>query len=208
MIKQKELEDLCTLIDFYYKHYIEKLSQLSRIYGVENFEMSKRYRGVFRLFKTTRQIWCELLEFARKYDFDNDCTEWNIFDSGTNTIKIVSRHDDKRFDSAFHSYILPEPEEHEFLPNLRYPDNDLWICWQAMKINGGEKYSYRNIWTAEETYKFLTEKMIPKIIYESENQHKLIRQNFKKFLSKFDINRYISGQHPTLPFSPTRFTRG
>jgi hypothetical protein len=193
LIKQKELKELCDLIDFYHEHYSRRLSLLKTIYGVDDFEMSSRSRGVFRLFKTTRQIWGELLEFARRYDYDNDSTEWNIFDRGKNTISIVSRHDDNRFDSAYHSYILPEPEEYEFIPDLTYPDNNLWICWQAMGINDRKEYDFKNLWNAEDTYKFLTKKLIPKVIYDLEYRNKLFKPNFQKFLSTFNPNKYIGG---------------
>lgn len=192
LIPPQELKDLCSLIDFYYEHYMKKITQLKSAYGINKFKMSSNHSGVYKLFKTTRLLWGDMLDFANKYDYDRGNTGWNIFDRGDNTIKIVSRPDDKRFSSIFHSYILPEPKEYDFLPNVRNPDNEVWICWKPMRIGYNEKFGFKDTWTAEETYNFLIKELIPKVIYDIENGKKIFKPKFKKFLSGFQIDNYIS----------------
>lgn len=192
LISPEELNDLCNLIDFYHKFYVQKISSLKDYYGVSKFIMSTRTRGVYRLFKITRMLWAEMLDFALRYDFDSGKTEWNMFYRGDNTIKIVSRSDDERFCSIFHSYILPEPQDYDFLPNVLSPDYEVLVCWKPLRLGYKEKFGFKNTWTADDTYRFLTEQMIPRVIFELDNKNKIFKPSYSKFLSKYKITNYIS----------------
>lgn len=185
-VSANELKDVCELIDFYHEYYNQKMEHLKEKYGVNNFEMSPRTRGVYRLFKITISLWKKLLIFASKYDFELDNTEWNIFDRRNNIINVVSKEGDERFESSYHSHILSEPIEYDLNPT-----DQIWICWQPNSINQKQKFGFENIWTAKDTYDFLTEKVIPQVVYEAKNQNKLIKTNYNKFLSEFQIEDYI-----------------
>ncbi len=195
LILSHELKDLCQLIDFYYEHYIRKISKLKVMYGLNNFEISAKNSGIYRLFKITIGLWSDLLDFAHKYDLNSDQTEWNLFKKENYAIKILSRSNDKRFNTIFHSYILAELVDltefldSDLLSHFKSTD-EIWVCWKLLKRDNSP-FNFKNTWTAEDTYHFLIEKMIPKVVFDIDNQYRTSKQQFSAFLSEFEINDYI-----------------
>ena len=93
---------------------------------------------------------------------------------------------------------LPEQVEQNDFCDFKYADDEMWIVWNKMKPNegGGSFTSYyiRDRWNAEMAYNWLTKEFIPYLIwhYEISKTDKYLKFGiYKKFKSKFEIDKYI-----------------
>lgn len=194
-LKKEDTLQLCRLIDEIYPKYLNKLRELDKFHGIRNFTLSKE--GKVRLLKVSRTLYKMILDFGSNHEYLSGNSEWHIFNSSSYNIMAMNR-DFRNSHSDFHTILYPASAESILGP--LYDSNEVWIEWpldnhELMK----EKYEYSEIgyWNATIIYKWLTESVIPKVIYEhtKRNTKKSILAktvSYQDFANDFKIDNYVA----------------
>jgi len=194
LLTYTELSELCEILDSYGESFLKWKNELCRRYEVFDLEKSGIYPGAFRLFKVKRQLWYEMITFARRFEYRDGKTPWHIFDADRGSIRVTSRDEDSRFTSSFHAWIRAEQVETVWEANLVYPDEDVWIVWHPSQLAATDNYSFEARWSAKITKNFLITDMIPYVVYELEHRNKknkLFKNSFTKFRESFQVEHYV-----------------
>lgn len=189
-----ELSELCEILDSYGESFLKWKDELCKKYEVLDLEESGIEPGAFRLFKVKRQLWYEMIAFARRFKYKEGKTSWHMFDADRGSIRVTSRDEDSRFISNFHAWIRAEQVETMWEANLVYPDEDVWIVWYPSHLVATDKYCFESRWSAKITKNFLVTEMIPYVIYELEHRNKrnkLFKKSFTKFRESFQVEHYV-----------------
>jgi hypothetical protein len=166
-------------------------------YGGENFEYSRPVDG-YRLGKINRNLWRLMMKFAKKFDFDKGNSKWHMLDARNNAFMVTTNKTCQKYNSGFHTMLVPEQITDHFYQDFRYPDNDMWIVWRKKEPhvrNGAKSYSVKDKWNASVTFDWLTKEYIPYLVwyYETKKKVKFLRYrySFDRFKNEFDVSSYI-----------------
>ena len=186
-----EVNQLLNIIDDFYELYIEAIKDIYKVFNWDSFPKRNIHRNELVLCKISKNIWFEIREFCRKFDFQNGNTEWHIFDATGSMIKILDKET-----LNFKAFIFPMIEESIY--NIYSREDDISIIWTDeyfwdRKIQYFEENEY---WSPMVTYKWLVENLIPKVIYEIEikGTNKLFTRgkSFESFRMEFNPGKYAS----------------
>lgn len=195
-LKKDDTLQLCRLIDEIYPKYLNKLRELDKFHGIRNFTLSKE--GKVRLLKVSRTLYKMILDFGSDHDYLSGNSEWHIFNSSLYNIMAMNRVLGNRH-SDFHTILYPATAEHILGP--LYDSNEVWIEWPLDNRElVREKYEYSEVgyWNATMIYKWLTESVIPKVVYENikkrNNKKSLLAKtvSFQDFIYDFNVDNYVA----------------
>ena len=198
-----ELQQLCEVVDLLAPRFLDALLKRERADGTLRFAPDVLRNA--RLLRVKRALWREIQEFARPRDFANGQSRWHIFDvGGWGHIKIVRRRG--RDVLPFDTYVYSCSPEREFSgPNVE-PEDEVYLCWDESESRTG-KWNGLGVraWTAEQTFHWLTEKLIPEVLRHAKRRHKL--PQFEMWRGKNDPPRYFSDtfveDHTLFEFEPS-----
>lgn len=203
VLLKDELIELCDIIDDLSSHYLSALIKIEKKLETYQFEKSRYMEKGYNLIKINRSLWRMIIEFVNEHDYEKGNTQWHIFDaSGNGMIKVFSKESNERYDKGYHVILYPEPIERIYFSSYKYPDEEISIIWKPMmdfqRDEEIENFNIRRFWNAEVTYKWLTNELIPYVLYYFSQSRKKKRLfiskknlSYDKFMEEFDINRYI-----------------
>lgn len=195
----KIIVDFSDILDSLFEIYCERIKSFEEALKARLFQPSKRYYDGYKLIKIKRGLWYLIHEFAKSYGFRDGNTEWHIFGYDDSSLRVNF----KNIEFIWSGNIIISPESDDSYINFKSIDDEVVLVWNTLPY---EKYERKNIESKilnlEDTYKWLTEKLIPKIVYEYENSlikpkwyDKFLKINrkidYQVFISEFDISRYV-----------------
>ncbi|MGG1661443.1 hypothetical protein [Brevibacillus sp. NRS-1366] len=200
-LKSIEVEQLCEIIDDFAKNYLKQLMIIQEKLKPEIFRPSEAVNNGQRLLGVSVELWEEMMAFCSEFDYESGNSEWNIFDSNGNQIKVFSKTNHSFYEPGYHAFLIPEQEGSAFQVRKGY--GMVWIVWTDIFFSNTEKnleeYSPKKKWGPEEAYNWLTKEFIPYLIYykshiKSSQKSFLIRRinpSFDNFKASFDLNTVI-----------------
>ncbi|MGK4118239.1 HNH endonuclease signature motif containing protein [Lysinibacillus capsici] len=157
----EEVKDLCVVIDKFIIDYINALKELEGVLECEEFTPHFQNESKYNLIKVNMDLWLKILEFSRKYDYEAGDSDWNIFDSsGNNTLKVYIKNNNEKYNEGYKCVI------HSFIgdPYSWTSSNYVWLLWYDVSFK--KDYGLRDYWTVKQTYNWLLEDLLPKVIQE------------------------------------------
>ncbi|MFJ7915431.1 MULTISPECIES: HNH endonuclease [unclassified Lysinibacillus] len=160
-LSHEEVKDLCIVIDKFIIDYIDALKELEEILECEEFTPHHQNESKYNLIKVNMNLWLKILEFSRKYDYEAGDSDWHIFDSsGNNMLKVYIKNENEKYNEGYKCII------HSFIedPYSWAPSNYVWLLWYDVSFK--KDYGLRDYWTVKQTYNWLLEDLLPKVIQE------------------------------------------
>lgn len=196
ILNREETLELCTIVDDFTSEYMESLMEVEEKLGTIRFKRSRK--GAYKLIKINTELWKMILRFMSKNDAYNTSGEWSIFDPNEYMIKVYSQNH-KRYQNGYHSIINLERDYDDIFDKYSIPNNDIWLVWKphfkVHSLSELKNINESNNWNAKIAFKWLTEELIPKVIYEntvSSNIFGKPKLAYNDFLETFNIYSYIS----------------
>lgn len=198
-IPTKVLVDFSDILDSLFDIYCERIKSFEETLQARLFQPSKKYCDGYKLVKIKRGLWYLIHEFAKNYGYKDDDTEWHIFGYDNHSLRVNFK--DREF--IWSGNIIISPELDNSYVNFKSIDDEVVLVWTTLPY---EKYKRKNIeskiFNLEDSYKWLIEKLIPKIMYEYENSlikpiwydnfFKINRKiEYRIFVEEFNISKYI-----------------
>lgn len=138
--------------------YLENISDFEAKYEIySRFPMNNNYE--FKLATVDKNIWIEMLKFANDFDWDNDKSEWNIFQRNDYYMHVFSPC------ISYNNKL--DPCEHAILYGINKEDfysNDIEIYLKVKNIiyNSKEnKIDVRKTWSVDMTYNWFKNEFFP-----------------------------------------------
>lgn len=199
-LPEAEVEQLCKIVDAFSMHYLSVLRKIEAVMGTYYFEKSRSSR--YKLLKINRSLWRDIIKFTREFDYEAGISEWHMFDANSSYLKVLTAERDKRYDPGYHVFLYPEQEGDSYDRQLQFPDDELWITWEPQHIwnfrDELSDVSKQRAWNALISYEWLTQELIPNVIYARSRKgisttikRWLGLDSFEEFLKKFDIEHYV-----------------
>lgn len=196
ILSTEETYELCTIIDDFTEEYMESLIEVEEKLGTMNFKKSRN--GAYKLIKINTELWKMIVQFMKKNDAYNASGEWSIFEPNEYMIKVYSQNH-KRYRNGYHAIINLERSYDDIFDNYSIPNNEIWLVWKPhfkmYSLNEVQNINVRNNWNAQITFKWLTEELIPMVIYEntvSSNIFGKPKIPYCDFLETFNVYSYVS----------------
>lgn len=106
------------------------------------------------------------MRFAQRHDAFAGNSEWHIFDSNPNYLKVYCQGNDGRKD--YRLFLYPQQVERDWL-TLKNPDHDVWLRWdpENLAFTSSElhdKLKAGHVWDAEYAYKWLVASLLPRVL--------------------------------------------
>lgn len=112
-VEEETVIQLVEIIDDFYTVYMERYSEIFFKFSWDKFKRMNKLKHELKLCEITKSLWFDIMSFYEKYDYNRGNSEWHIFDSTGNMIKIY----DKKI-ADFRAFILPRIEEPIFLSTV------------------------------------------------------------------------------------------
>ena len=198
-VPPKTIIDLSDIFDDLFEIYTSRINEFENKLKVKSFPISKQYSNGFKLIKIKRGLWYHIHKFAEEYAFRDGNTEWNIF--GYDNYNLRVNFKDKDF--IWSGNIIIAPEVDSSYVDYKSYDDELVLVWNSLPNEKYERTDIDNIiLNAEETHKWLINKLIPQVLYNIEKKNikltkfeQLFRIKktlcFEQFISSYQSSKYI-----------------
>ncbi|MED3054936.1 HNH endonuclease [Bacillus thuringiensis] len=190
-LSYEEVLNLCTVIDKFIDEYIKAIRELEETIDCKEFIPNHYDSAKYHLIKVNMNLWKEILKFSREYDYEKGSSEWHIFDaSGNNMLKVYIKVDNENYNRGHKCIIHSFIEDHYSWT----PSDYVWLLWNDLSFS--EEYGGKDYWTVKQTYNWLTNKLLPKIIQENSSvKTRRFFQKKKQRNTNINIsNYYVDGE--------------
>ena len=206
-LELETLKVLIEIVDDFANVYLDYLLEINAHTASHLFQPANHNNG-FRLFKIEKWLWDLLISFSLHFDYDRGTSAWHIFNSNYAALHIYNPIGTERFNSGDHVSVYSERVDDE----LYDASNKAWIVWvPGFSFNeydsGYSNFSGGEFWDASFTYDWLTQELIPHVLYYDSLREERLLNSFKlklssiqkinqflykNFLKKFNLRNYIS----------------
>lgn len=166
-VTEKEVEQLCQVIDEFSNDLLDAIGDLEKAMGTEQFMPSLRYKDGYRLVRIDRKLWGKALDFANSNSVEGINSQGQMFDWCDGLLKVYTETGNHNMDTGYHAIIYPEEAEY-LSPNHRTANDFVWLVWRPMTSDIGfdvfEDFSYKKKWNASITYGWLIHEFLPNVI--------------------------------------------
>jgi hypothetical protein len=195
-LSSEDIYTFCQVIDSYAEKYIEFISNIEDILMTHRFPISKRQNN-YKLITLTNVQWRQLVNFAFKHDVDRGNSQWHIFDGNGFYIKVYTNKKHDKYNVGYHAFFNSEFDE-DIVLYSELAAKDKIITWEFVEdLNnrGVDCICERENWNAEIAYRWLTEKLMPKVLAKKNRLSFLKKKSndidgvFRN--SKFEFIKYL-----------------
>ncbi|WP_232243111.1 RNA-binding domain-containing protein [Paenibacillus sp. GSMTC-2017] len=201
-LNEIEVAQLCDIIDDFSEKYLEGLRKIELHFGTFPYEKSLAFEAGIPILKIKRSFYKEIMEFVQEHDYEKGDTSWHIFDANPTMIKLYSKKSDERYDAGHHVILYPKQVQNESYSSFKTFDEEVAIVWEPFHDFGNKKslmnFNDRYLWSAEKSYEWFTNELIPYVIYYNEMKKRkplfntFKRNTFEDFRQTLKIKDYFN----------------
>jgi len=141
----------CSALSAFQKCYHQCLNEVNDTLGVLGFEKLEG-RNEYQLGEIDKSVWAKLIQLTKKYDLDENRSDFEEFNATGNSIIMYDRSIRKGYNIKM--WLVPTVN--------KYDDGKIGIAWRAPGGHNNMKLLSGEIFTASQSFKFLNEVLIPK----------------------------------------------
>lgn len=150
-LELEELNNLIRAIDIFMENYIEAMKDIENEIESNKFYPVPNELNNYKLICIPSSFFERIMLFIQKHDYEKGDSNWHIFDTQGSMIKVYDKNE-----GEYRCFIYPIADNNDGYS--WYNSNDkVWLVWDYMSISG------ETLWSVQKTYKWLVEKLIPKV---------------------------------------------
>lgn len=195
ILNKEETHELCSIIDDFTEEYMDSLIEIEKKLETINFKKTKK--GAYKLVRISCTLWRNIVHFIANNDAYTTKGEWSIFEPNKYMIKVYTNNH-PMYENGYHTIIHLEREYNRFFDDYCITDDKIWLVWKPHFTIHADKdvndMGQKRNWNPQNAFKWLTEELIPKVIYEETIPTNIFgkpKVTYEGFIKKFDITAFI-----------------